>query len=390
MNRLRRTAVALLAAATALGALTGCGEREDKLDEVKAALAATRRAATQFVYTDVREEAAITVAGIIEDDFRFKALASYDAQPSYEQVVLDDVLAMRFHDPTAIGGLVDPSRVDIADTSTELDGITSVQALQSKRWVVDEGGAPPVTAFAASADDLGTDPVFDAVTSLRYVEKALGEAFSVDEWRADALNPTYPRSEDVFPKPQDGSGVIRYDLRRLFLPAAGDAGGSSGQRSVAATRNFRKMAIYVKDGRVIRVLERVELTGKMIESAEEYTRTLLKEVRAPAEMVERFDAITASPPEVEGPLLLEFLNELLERLGVPPILARAMSLDFEQGASDISVGIPADDVVKGSLEVMLASGQAKAASEVGGVAAEPTTTTTAPTGTTSSLPIIPA
>lgn len=383
MRQAVRSSAMMLTCLLVLVSLTGCGQREDKLDEVRAAIAATRRNATQFVYTDAREHTSTTVAGAIEDDFRFKALTTYDGQPAFEEIVRDDALALRFHDPNVIGKLVDPTRIDTADTSTELDGITAIQALQSKRWVIDPAGAPAVTAFGTAATDIGADPVFDAITSLRYVETALVEAFSVDEWRADALNPTYTKSEDAFPKPEEGSGVIRYDLRRLFLPAAGDAGGAGGQRSLASTKNFRKMAIYVKDGRVIRVLERIEVTGKMIDTVVDYTRALLKESRAPDDLVRQFERLAAGVPnEALGRQLLTFLNGLLEQLGVAPVLARTMSLEFKRGEGTIAVDLPQADVIKGSLEVMLASAAAKAP-DVGDAGGGPTTT--APSGTPTTI-----
>lgn len=395
MTRWKRYTQLGIAAVVVVTSLTACGEREDQLEEVRQIIVATRRQATQFVYTDSRADGVTTVAGAVEDDFRFKALVSYNSQPAYEQVVHDDTLALRFQDPEAISTLVDPKRIDGADITTELSGVTSLQALQTRRWVIDEGGAPPVQAFAAAATDIGADPVFDAITALRYVDNALTEAFGVDEWRADALNPTYPRSEDLFPAPEEGSGVTRYDLRRLFLPAAGDAGGAGGQRSLASTRNFRKMAIYVKDGRVIRVIERTEILGKIAEDTEEYLRALLEESQVPEEVKEEFESIVRTFPEGElrGRKLLEYLNGLLVSIGSPPVLAREMSLEFESGGS-VTVTLPNENVVKGSLDVMVASRQAKIEDEAGAdegetEPGETTETTTGPGETTSTVPGTP-
>lgn len=371
------TALVSLIAATSLA---GCTQPERKIEVVQTAVATTRRHAAEFAYTDARDDRVVTVAGVVEDDFRFKALVSINGSPAYEEIAYDDALALRFHDTALLPELIDRTRIDTADISTELKGVTAVQALQTRRWVIDDDGAPPVTAFGTAANEIGTDPVFDALTALRYVEKSLSEAFSVEEWREEDLNPTYSRTEDFFPKPEEGSGVTRYDLARLFLPAAGEAAGSGGQRSLASTKNFRKMAIYVKDGRIIRVLERIEVVGKFTADVEEYTRALLKETRAPESLSQEFEAITrGADDETLGRRLLDFLNKLLIGLGVPPVPARTMSFEFKPSTgAPASVTLPTEDVVKGSLEVMISSRQPAIATDPNspGADASETTTTT--------------
>lgn len=395
--RMRRLVRFVVPVTVAAGLLTGCGERESRIDEVRAAIAATRREAGNFVYLDSRAGTDVTVAGALEDDFRFKALVSYDGRPGYEEIVNDDALALRFHNAERLPTLVDPQRLDSADLTTELEGVTPLQALQSRRWVVDVDGAPPVTSLGFLAEDVGDDPVFDAITALDYVDQAMGEAFEVEKWSPDALNPTYSSSEDFFPKPEDGSGVTRYDLNRPFLPPAG-AGGGTGDRALPTTKNFRKMAIYVEDGRVIRVLERIEVVGKFVSTLEEYLQVFVREAQLPERFVERFELIRgARVDEAErGSLYLEFLNVILVGLGEDPILVRNMSLEVSQGEGVVSIELPTDDIVIGSLEVMLASRQSKAAAEeTGGDEEEPApgeptlpTETTVPAdgATTSSVP----
>lgn len=349
-----------LAAVLAAATLAGCGSVEDRLDEVKEALRATREDATRFVYEDSRADRTVRVTGVVEDDFRFKALVTVDDQPAFEEVVRDDALALRFLEPTHLPSLVDRSRIDVADRSTELEGVDVIGVLGSRRWVVDHDGAPPVTSFGLVEADIGRDPVFDALTALDYVERALTQAVAVDEWRSDALNPTYPRTEDVFPRPEEGSGVTRYDLRRPFLPAAFDPQAAGGIGALPATRHFRKMAIYVKDGRVISVIERVEAIGKLVDDFREYVETLLEEARAERSDVREFERLLRTEaPERLGNALLGFLNVRLAQLGADPVLVRTMTLEFQRGGDPGEVALPTTDVVAGSLEVMLASGQSK-------------------------------
>ena len=66
----------------------------------------------------------------------------------------------------------------------------------------------------------------------------------------------------------------------------GVASGTASD-SFSQTKHFRKMAIYVKDGRIIRVMERVEITGKG-------AGTILVKVTTSGRPV-RIDGFAASP-----------------------------------------------------------------------------------------------
>ena len=359
MRRLVRFAVVAAVAAV----LPGCGREDSAGDELRAAISATREEAAQFVYTDERPDESVRVAGVVEDDFRFKALVSLGDKPAYEEVVSDDALALRFLDPQRLTRLVDGPRAAQADRSTEIQGVDVGQVLQSGRWLVDPDGAPPVAAAFATAEDLGKDPVFDAVSVLDYVEQAVNQATSVDEWREDSLDPTYRESEDTFAEPEEGSGVTRYDLRRPRLPAAADLSGSSGGGSaLPGTQHFRKMAIYVKDGRVIRVLERIEVTGKAQEDLQGYFESLLKESQASKATInrakEQFEAAKGLPNG--GALLLRGLSSIVEALGDDPIFVRNMTLELDLGET-AEVTVPTDNMIKGNLDAFVVSRAAKTA-----------------------------
>lgn len=383
-RRMVTAAPALMSVVVATAALTGCGSQTSKADIVRQAVRAARRSADQFVYEERRAGVTTRVTGAIEDDFRFKALVAYNGAPGYEEIVSDDTLAVRFLDPTRLGDLVDRQHVTGVDLSTST-GLSVPQVLDSGRWVLDPKGAPLRAATGLTDKVLGKDPVFDAVTALDYVDRALGQAQFVDQWNPDALNPIYARSEDFFPKPDRGSGVIRYDLRRPPLPSASDANAAGGQRALPATRHFRKMAVYVKDGRVIRVLERIEVVGKFVDDLDGYIRSFLKEAQVSQDVVAQYHrAVGASTGADRGARELAFLNGLLQRLGAEPVLVRTMDLQLDPGSAPITVALPTTGVVTGSLAVLVASKQSKAAAlgQTGG----PGEPTTGPSGASTTGP----
>lgn len=377
---MRRRMVAGVVAAVSVLALPACGERDTTTEKVRAAIGRTADLASEFLYVDERpdpdgDSSQLQVLGVVEDDFRYKAQVSYDGEPGYEQVVHDDALAMRFLEPARIDGLIERNLEGEVDTETELEGVDVLDALASRRWVLDPTGAPPPTSSSVLQRDLGTDPVFDAVTALSYVERAVNESSGVSRWSPDDITPTYAASEDVFPKPDEGSDVIRYDVERPSLPAvsaaSGDGGGVGGEQQILATRHFRKMAIYVQDDRVIQVIERVETIGKQLRDFVSYTKKLLKESKAPQQFQDAFAEMTDRddiPEQLLGTRLLHFANIGLEQFGQEPILVRNMSLELTGLDEDHIVTLPqGEDVIAGPLAILVSSGRAKAAAvESGG------------------------
>lgn len=350
--------------------LAACGEREDQRNELRSIVNRTRHRSAELVYRDTREKTEVKVTAVIEDDFRFKALVGYGDEPGYEQVVHDDALALRFLNPSFVPTLIDRSRLNSVDLHTDREGITVLEALQSGRWVVDEGAAPLV-ARAPLGDDLGRDFVLDALTSLDYVNRAIDEAVAVERWADDDLSPAYSSSEDNFPKPEEGSGVVRYDLRRPDLPSgARGASGPGGETQVLGTRHFRKMAIYVKDDRIIRVIERIEAIGKQTEDLRDYVENFLKEAKVPASDQRQYRELIARTAEKDlGAVLLKLVNALLRAAGQEPIVVREMTLDLKESGS-ATIAMPGSDVIKAPLDLLTISGAAQQKAEEAGAAAE--------------------
>jgi hypothetical protein len=234
---------------------------------------------------------------------------------------------------------------------------------------------------------LGTDPVLDAVTVLGYVETAIAEAQSVERFDPEDISPAYSSSEDTFPKPERGSGVTRYDLRRPRLPPPGQQIVNTQGSGRPQTNHFRRMAIYVKDGKVVQVREAIDLRGKFIADVAKYTRTLFRESKVPPEQMRFLDETEKQVPEEErGAFYLTILSTFLEATGEAPILQRTMTAAFSDFGSDVKVDLPTSDVAKGSLGFLVVTEKGKKSGESGdsagggsggGRSTTATTTTTA-------------
>lgn len=377
---MKRALPLLLVAVLALTVLAGCEKKDARVEEVRDYLRATRSSLSSFSYTSTRPDNVLTgargssvaVRGVVEDDFRIKARVDIDDSPGYEEVVYDDAFALRFLEPRFATQFVDKSKIGRVETDTNVAGLNVLQALQTRRWVVDPTGAPPVVRGAFDAKNVGNDPVFDAITALDYVDAAISESAGISLWSADSINPTYIPEEDSFPTPEDGSGTKRFDLVRPALPAVSAASGGQAETALPSTRNFRRMAIYVKDGRIIRVMEEVDLRSKRQREFPKYFRALLRESSAPPEVIKGIDDQLAQMSEEEQRVgLLQMLNVGLSQFGQDPVFIRSMVLDFGEAASAGEVALPGE-AVTGSLALLTLSS--------GGLAEEGSGSGAAPTG----------
>jgi hypothetical protein len=396
--------VALLALATT--GLAGCGNREEVRDELLAALRRTDALSYKYVYVDDRPSVAapgapaprpdVQVQGLVQDDVRFKARVTVAKAPAFDEVVSDDLLAMRFLEPARLTPLINQAKVGEVDTKTDVDGVDSVTALESRRWVVDETAAPGVTVGRVDEATLGDDPVLDSITALTYVETAIREAQSVEKFSKDSVSPAYSASEDDFPKPEDGSGVTRYDLRRPKLPPPGQNQAAGGQSGRPQTRHFRRMAVYVKGGRVIQVREAIDLKGKFLRDVLRYARTYARASGASSAEIDKFiGGIEAAPDDQQGPLVLAGLSLALASSGDAPILQRRMTLDLRDLGGDIAVELPTQDVVHGGLGFLIVTSTGKpeadgTSGENSGASGSTTTTTAAGTTATTAASTDPA
>ncbi|MFZ6003528.1 MAG: hypothetical protein ACOYXM_06280 [Actinomycetota bacterium] len=349
MKRTRAFAVAL----AVLLALTACGKQEKDSEEVREFIDASDTLARRFVYTEETKERTIVVQGLVEDDFRYKTKVVQDGSDVLEAVVSDDSVAVRFLDPELIGAWMDEEVASEVDQATDLEGIGVLDALRARRWVLDAGGAPPVARSAEQLETQGDDPLLDALTALSYV-RDIAEAKDLTpmiKYNPEAISPTYRADEDPFPVPEEGSGVERYDVYQPKLPSAAQA-TSGSQAVLPSALNFRKLAVYVKDGRVIQVSEHIGLTPRLLDDLGSYMLQLI-DTTAPENIRRDFRArVDRLRGEELGEFLLQGLNAIIEIAGDEPIRFRSMTLELRDlGADDIDVELPGE-TIRGSLAVL--------------------------------------
>jgi hypothetical protein len=386
VTRLRRTALVAAALAIAV-ALPACAHSDKQLKKLRDIIHATQHESAQFSYALTTPDVRTSVRGIMEDDFRYKARVAIDGTDTYDEVVNDDVLAVRFLDPTKLDTYLSPARASEISATTDLKGVTVGQALKARRWVLDSTGAPAVTAASGVTVTHGADAVLDALTVLDYIDRASTESVEVKRYDPDSINPVYTSSEDTFPRPQKGSGVDRYDFRKPPLPPVSFT-QTGGESSFPKTQHFRRMSVYVKNGRVIAVREAVDLRGKALDDFVKYERALLREAKLPQSIRNEYDKLVKATPTADlGLELLKFLNVGLKAEGLPQIDIRELSYELSDIGGGLAVSVPQDEVIKGSLGALaLARQPSTQTATQGGAGASATATSTPSADTATSTP----
>jgi hypothetical protein len=217
--------------------------------------------------------------------------------------------------------------------------------------VLDKAGAP--ASFGESDEDrvLGEDPVLDSLGIFGYVELAIGQATRIGEYDSESLDPIFKRDEDPFPPPQKGSGIIRYDFGQPRLPRASDTSG--GNQAVPDQRHFRKMAVYIKDDKVVQIREVIDVESRLDELSDIYDVKMPKGIK-------KADFAT---------IAVAALNRLRKAQGDDPIRLRVMSYKLDDVGKKVDVAMPTD-VVEAKLAVLANRGRASDAT-AGAVLAAP-------------------
>jgi hypothetical protein len=354
VTRGRRIIVSGVLMVSALG-LSGCKGANDAEERLRDALRNTEKLANTFLYKETAHDVGgvheTDVRGLVEDDFRYKARVALDGKPVLDEVVSDDALAVRFLDPAAMGrflrkagtarqsgsgvgggsGSATEPAADGGGSASTSGGPGAADILASKRWVLDPAGAP--AAFATGSDrTLGDDPIADARAVFAYVERAINEAARVVEWNPESLE--YRKDEDPFETPKNGSGVKRYDFERTKLPRAAQTGGGANQVTPDA-RHFRKMSVYVKDKRIIKVVEKIDVESRLDDLEKIY------DTKFPADLPEPQLAVIA----------VEALNVIRTGQGQDPIRMRDMEFSLKDLGTDVKVDMPTD-TMKASLALL--------------------------------------
>jgi hypothetical protein len=305
--------------------LSACNGATDAQKRLQAALHDTEKLSNTFLYTETVHDTAgdheTDVRGVVEDDFRYKARVAEDGKPVLDEVVSDDALAVRFLDPTRMNRFL---RKPVSPVSPESPvKAPAAELLATRRWVLDPAGAPAEFATADTDRRLGHDPIADARNAFAYVEQAVNEAARVVEFNPQSLE--YRKDEDPFPPPAAHSGVTRYDVERPNLPKASQTGGGPNQVTPDA-RHFRKMSVYVKDRRVIKVLEKIDVASRLKDLSEIYD-TKFPTDRSKAEL---------------AAIAVEALNVIRTGQGQDPIRLRDMEFAVMNLGGDVKVDMPTD------------------------------------------------
>jgi hypothetical protein len=318
--------------------LTACGpRRKTDAQAVRAALARTAAVPRGFVYSTDEAGRKTVVRGQIDDDLRYKADLALDGTPVFEEVAVDDAAADRFLDERAMKLLLRPGM--------------SVSGVPMETWLIDAAGAPSLLSSAGARRVLGDDPVIDALTVFRHVDQVLTDGGGAHRFNPDSLD--YRPQEDPFPRPAKGSGLIRYDFERAKLPRPEDAVGG-GARAVPGPANFRRVSVYVRDGRVVQVLETMDIPTRIRELRRLYNLGLPDRGTAD-ELV---------------PLIVTRLNQLRRATGGDPIRLQSLSVQFLNLGKDVAISLPGG---AGGTDLSVFRNRGKAATRGAGT----TTTTTA-------------
>jgi hypothetical protein len=340
--------------------LGACGEPDDDAaDELRRAMNRTALLARQFNYQEETATAKVEVRGIVEDDFRYKARLLVRGSPALDEVVSDDAIVDRFIDPNVVDLFIEPK--DLADASPELkkSSVEALDHLRSSRWVLDPAGAPGLLSSTTERRDVGTDPIYDALTVFRYVEQVMINQ-AVRRYNKNDLE--YRPKEDPFPRPPEGSDVTRYDFVRIKVPRPTDGGGAN--QTVPGAGSFRKMAVYVKDGLVYEVREDVDVASRLADLQRNYDIDLEKPGLTTNEAI-----ATA----------IEAINAVIEGQGGNPIRVRKMTLQLRELGKVQNVKLPEVEYVEADLTILRNRGRATARPDRKPGAPASTTTTSAPT-----------
>lgn len=324
---MKRLAICIVLAPFALSVLGCASDAQTAEERVQSAIRRTQAQSRSFIYQDQGVESAVMVRGVVQDDYRYKARVALGGNDTLDEVAVDDALAVRFLDPEAINDYL------LQAGATAAPSGETMSLLRSRRWVRDPTGAPDLTSPTIQRLTVGQDHILDALNVFSYVEKAIQEAEFVARFNPEALD--YIEKEDRFPRPKEGSPVVRYDLRPPEIPPFAGVGAT-----LPDIRHFRKMSVYIQGGEVLQVMEEIDLASR-------YDR-----------LVEALDLKV--PARLSGGERLAFavdaLNQLRSTRRTAPIRIRRMSLEVIDLGKPNLVQLP-DSAVEASLSLLANRGR---------------------------------
>lgn len=345
--RLHRSFALVLACLLGASLLGACGEgRDDGKETLKKAIERTLRESRAFVYEEVLTGGKrTTVAGLVEDDYRYQAELRVDEQPMHEEAGSDDALAMRALRPDAVPTLLGDAAsgaganpIGATSPSEQAKLRTSIDALRQGKWVVDPVGAPSLVLSPDDRRKAGDDPVFDAMTLLTYTERAVDSALFAARFNPDAIDPVFKADEERmlnFPRPETGAETERWDLRPPPVPKPNSL-SSTGAQLVPTVVNFRFMSIYIRNGLVVQVREVIDIQSKLEDLIRDYKL----------------------PPNTTSAQAIEALNRVRTGQGAAEVIRpRRMVFDLKDLGGPNKVAMPGD-AVQGTLAMVKYRGKA--------------------------------
>ena len=134
---------------------------------------------------------------------------------------------------------------------------------------MDPVGAPVLPTVGTASEKLATTPFLRPQLLLAAVRDEVSklEPQGIKLWVKDDLSPAFKPQDDPFPDPRDGED--RYDVFQAPLPQL--TATSRGSRPDAPNDNsLRKLAIYIKDGKVSAVRENFDVLDRLEDIARLY------------------------------------------------------------------------------------------------------------------------
>lgn len=325
--RTRRVVAAGLAGAALLTSLSACGRKND--NDQRAVLAAIDKSINSprtFVHIDQGIENRSVVSGQVADSLRYRLLLTLNGKPTWQQVVKDDAVADLFLDPSKVAvyaGAGSSPAVDVVSDfqvikpflppqvptptfdrlpkTTPIEPSLALAALQAGKWVVDPDGAPVLPNVGSAAEQLATTPFLRPLLMLQAVRAEVDgvDFMSVVKFRKESLTPVFKPEDDPFPEPQPGE--VRYDIRQAPLPAI-TATSQNSRPDPPPEAALRKLAVYVKDGRVSAIRENFNILDRLEDIARLYMVPLKLDKSAGTVTQERIGQLLINLIQTEQPV----------------------------------------------------------------------------------------
>lgn len=302
-----------------LVAFSACTRIGTQKQTVSTALYRTETLARSFTYTEQTADTTL-VRGTIADDYRYGVDAFVNGRALGSEITHDDARALRTTQPVHYNGQGAKGAAPI------------VAALSAGKWVVDPTGANSLWNSMPPNYSVGTQPIFDALSVLKYARAAMSEASDVVLFNPESQ--TYRPKFDPFPRP--ASGVIRYDVVAPALKPRDQSSLQSAQ--IPGSRYFRQMALYVRGRRVVEIREQISVKATLADPRSHLA----------ARVGDYGIVLSQGSIGEQANYVLNALDTTAQRLGQPPLRERTLDVRFENLGRPGNVELPAG-ATRGSL-----------------------------------------